>query len=1086
MLKGLRSLLILFSAAFALNSGGQQVTWYWTTQGDSAESYAEYDAVDRNSNCYYTGYFNTGPRQTFGNIAISLSGTQSDFIVKYDPNGNPLWARDATALANTASTTGISVATDRNNSVFETGYYTDSIAFGAFHLNTGNASTSTYLVKYDANGNTQWAKTPVSSDYNEAYYVATDKSNNVLVTGVFEDSIYFNTYKFYSANEADMFLVKYNASGKVSWAAAAITNASFIYGTCVATDDSCNVYVSGSFQDSIYFTPYIKIGNNSGMYNAFLAKYDSNGNCKWAIDIPVTYPEVYPTADATDKSGNVYVTSQFTNAALTLGPSTITDNWNSCSNAMLLKCDRNGNMLWATCAANISMAEVCVIVESSVATDKCNNVYWSGVCSDTFAIGNVYITVPGGGSHPSRAFTYIIKLDSAGNAIGGAGISTQNPITLYFSNGLAIDSLSHVYLDECFPQPASIVVGNDTVYRYLSYSTSFISKLAIGFEIQNSKKDDSICVGDSVVLKVTPAPGTVYKWSTGATTDSIIVKPVITTNYSVVVNNNCNMDTSYVTVFVNSLNLSITGKDSICEGESVELVGSGGNNYQWSNNQTTDSISVKPDSTQTYTLTSVQGTCTYSTPFTVKVTPGVKANLSVLHDTICAKGVSVITANAIHGLSYKWSNGITTSSVNVTDSVNTSYSVTIYGLCDSVNLTTSIKVNPAITFTMSATPDSVCPNGTSVITANPNGGGVTFKWSNGATTSSITVSDSVTTTYSATVYGICDSAKNNITITVVPLPTPLITGTRLKCHGVKDTLAVSGGSTYIWSNGSTTTSYITGAIKADSIISVTVENNFGCAVKDTFNITLKNPPQITNISPASGECGGHPATIGVTAKGNGPFTYTWSPGGATSDSITVSPDSATTYTVSISNGCKVSETVLVSPDYPAINACCNNTILLGDDTILSASGNAIKYRWLDSNEIICLDPPACDSVKVAPTVTTTYTVIGTDKEGCESERIITITVEIPCFNFIVPNVFTPNGDGINDFFEILVENTTQYSIIIFDRWGTEVFKTSNPMLYWDGKTESGANAPDGVYYYILSAFCNGKTVKKNGFVEIIR
>jgi gliding motility-associated-like protein len=131
----------------------------------------------------------------------------------------------------------------------------------------------------------------------------------------------------------------------------------------------------------------------------------------------------------------------------------------------------------------------------------------------------------------------------------------------------------------------------------------------------------------------------------------------------------------------------------------------------------------------------------------------------------------------------------------------------------------------------------------------------------------------------------------------------------------------------------------------------------------------------------------------------------------------------------------------------------------------------------------------CDSVKVSPKVTTTYTVIGTDSLGCQTEQVVTILVETACFNFTVPNVFTPTEAGIlglNNIFYIKTENMNSWSMQIYDRWGVEVFKSSDPTQYWNGNTEGGGQAPAGVYYYLIKGTCENNTYQKDGFVQLIR
>ena len=113
-------------------------------------------------------------------------------------------------------------------------------------------------------------------------------------------------------------------------------------------------------------------------------------------------------------------------------------------------------------------------------------------------------------------------------------------------------------------------------------------------------------------------------------------------------------------------------------------------------------------------------------------------------------------------------------------------------------------------------------------------------------------------------------------------------------------------------------------------------------------------------------------------------------GGATTDTMTVMTCVPTTYTITVSNGCITTKTTTVTPDVPSISACCNTTIPLGDSTLLVASGsNMVYYSWTPGG--ICLSSN-CDSMEVAPTVTTTYTVSGIDSLGCSVQRVVTIVV----------------------------------------------------------------------------------------------
>lgn len=1081
--------LLTFLSVILLSLSSNAQTWYWTSQADSSNSQtASQVAVDRNDNPVYTGYC-SGSRIAFGNIGINISGAQDDFLAKYNTSGKPLWARCAKALNPFTSITGMSVATDRNNAIIEAGYFTDSIAFGAYHLYSNKSNSNSYIVKYDGNGNVLWATSATATKSqnceNQVYTVATDNQNNILLTGYFEDTAIFGNYTLIAPSSIDMYLVKFNSAGTVIWARTATLGAgAFCYGLSVATDDSCNAYMGGNIDGMVTFgsTPAL----NPAGETVYLAKYDSSGKAKWSVNTTATPGQICPTPVVVDRSNNVYIGAQFTNASITFGKSVVTDGAPPCSNSLLAKYDRNGNPLWAACADFISQNEVCEIIESSAATDRCNNVYWSGFCSDTFGVGNVKVTIPGGNINQSTPFAYVIQLDSNGNAIAGAALANQSNV--FFSNYLVVDSLSKALFVSQLDQPDTlVVVGNDTVKAYLKNSTCFLSKFAVVPAIINSKSSDSICKGDSILLHVVPVKGSTYTWSNGKTTDSATFHPDSTTTYFVAINNGCILDTSFVRVVVgDAISAGIKGRDSICKGFNTELVGSGGATYKWSNGKTTDSISVAPLATTTYTVTSYNGGCSRDTTFTVHVVPPPNAAITASPgDSVC-KGDSILLSGS-GGISYKWNNGKTTSTIWANPAMGNTY--TLYVTGSECSDSTTIKVNnyPPITATVSTLKDSICPHGSTTLTAKGSLSPTTYKWSNGATTSSITVSDTVTTKYTATVYGPCNNVTDSIIITVVPLANISINGTHFKCLGSTDTLTVTGANSYIWGNGSTTDTYITGTINADSVITVTGFNSIGCPESKTFTINVAPPPNVTLTY--TNTCLNSPVNIQAVTSGQGPFTYSWAPGGETGSSIMV-PDTGQTYTVTVSNGCKTTHTVTLTPSVPVFSACCNEIISIGDDTILIAQGlpNSVvgSYSW--SPKVTCLNP-TCDSAQVSPTVTTTYTVIGTDSLGCQAERLVTVVVDIPCFNFTVPNVFTPTNSGIyglDNVFYIKTKDLDAWSISIYDRWGKEMFKSSNPTQYWNGNTEGGGQAPAGVYYYIINATCQQTTFKKDGFVQLIR
>jgi len=602
------------------------------------------------------------------------------------------------------------------------------------------------------------------------------------------------------------------------------------------------------------------------------------------------------------------------------------------------------------------------------------------------------------------------------------------------------------------------------------------------------------CFGDCLGSAASSASGGVapytYAWTPSGGTDSSAVD-LCARAYTVTVHdvNGCTGTATVNITQPNALSVTVSSNpaDSACAGQSVILNASGANSYQWSTGATTSSISVVMPAGDTayYGVKGMSGPCSDSVSIKIKIIPKIGvSSITASNDSICKHGTSILTVtDSGNGhVRYKWNTGGTTSSVTISDTESTTYTVTVYGICDSVVKTITIKTipppSPVVTGTLSK-----CKGAKDTLTVN---GGNSYKWSNGATTSSIYITDTGTTTYTVTTYGICDSVKKTITVTLIPPPSPVVTGASSKCKGFTDTLSVSGGTKYLWGNGSTTNNYITGPINADSTITVIAYNSSGCSDTTHYKVNLAPSPNVI-LTPPTVACAGNPVILQAKTTGVSPFEYVWSPGGQTTGSITVNPDSTESYTVVVSNGCVVTKTTTVTPDNPMLNACCDKTIFIGDDTLITASGtNAKLYQWNPS--VNCLNPP-CSLVQVTPSVTTAYTVTMTDSSGCQIESVVTIMVEQPCSNFIVPNVFTPNNPGtlgLDNAFYIKVQNITSWSIFIFDRWGKEVFTSTNPNESWNGKTESGGDAPAGVYYYEITSACFSNTYKKDGFVQLIR
>ena len=86
----------------------------------------------------------------------------------------------------------------------------------------------------------------------------------------------------------------------------------------------------------------------------------------------------------------------------------------------------------------------------------------------------------------------------------------------------------------------------------------------------------------------------------------------------------------------------------------------------------------------------------------------------------------------------------------------------------------------------------------------------------------------------------------------------------------------------------------------------------------------------------------------------------------------------------------------------------------------------------------------------------------------------------------VPNVFTPNGDDVNDYFEVTTDGTTLYEFSVFTRTGTRIFYSLSPRIFWDGKSTGGMELPVGIYYYVIGEDGGSDPFEKAGFIHLFR
>lgn len=244
-------------------------------------------ATDPSGNVFIAGSFSDTMK--FGSYTLTEDSAHfSDFIAKYDANGNVLWAKQSSSVARFyGHVYTVSIATDASGNVFMTGNFVDTLSFGPDTLVTGfhTSNTEIFVIKYDANGNVLWAKQSNSSAYSggQVDAIATDKAGNVFITGDFVDTVSFGAFSLNESGFYNSLLVKYGPAGNELWAKQPNVSSSSSWSIpySVTTDNEGNVYVTGAFSDTLSFGPY-SVFSSSLYAGVFFAKYSGNGTPLWA------------------------------------------------------------------------------------------------------------------------------------------------------------------------------------------------------------------------------------------------------------------------------------------------------------------------------------------------------------------------------------------------------------------------------------------------------------------------------------------------------------------------------------------------------------------------------------------------------------------------------------------------------------------------------------------------------------------------------------------------------------------------------------------------------------------------------------
>jgi len=433
--------------------------------------------------------------------------------------------------------------------------------------------------------------------------------------------------------------------------------------------------------------------------------------------------------------------------------------------------------------------------------------------------------------------------------------------------------------------------------------------------------------------------------------------------------------------------------------------------------------------------------------------------------------------------SYKWSNGATTQTI--TGLAPGGYTITISSGCD-FKYTDSVRIKNTSKLVVSIQGKKViCYGNSDTLTSS---GGGPYLWNNGATTSSIIVSPTGTTTYSVQAGNGPCKGDTSITIIIDSLSPPKISGKDTICIGEQTELdAFGSGGNYLWSNGATTTSIIVSPVTSTTYTARAIG---GCGSSSASIFVYVAPAPVPYfIADITEGCA--PLCIQFkdysTLNQGNIFMWRWKfDNGDTLDeenprfcypdtgkftpSLTVVSNDGCSATIEIVKMITVYSKPIANFTYaPMPVTILEPTVQFTDN---SSDIYGIAFRWWSFGDGQSIPP---QTSIIDPTHTYKDTgiycpqLVVENNKGC-IDTVTNCLFVSPLFTLYIPSAFTPNTDGLNDLFQAKGTYIKTFEMYIFDRWGMELFHSTDINKGWDGTIHgNGVISQEDTYVYMITA-----------------
>ena len=955
--------------------------------------------------------------------------------------------------------------------------------------------------------------------------ITTDSIGNVFVLGntdsknlpiqTYGSSAYFQgTYGgITNGGGGDCFILKFSNSGVLVWATY-FGGSLKEDGKAIKCDASGNIVITGAtnsidlplknpggntyYKDSTD-SPYIE--------ELFVSKFSNNGVYLWGTYFGGAKKD-YPAALALDRSENIYITGTTNSSDFTLfNPGagayfdgTIGGAWQSPYDSFVLKFSNSGQLLLSSFLGGSGYDN-----GYGVSADKLGNVYFIGSTSST----DFYTNNPGGGAYFQNALLapggnfngYILKLNSNDQAVWSTYLGGSSSDVLLST---VCDDYGNVFLcgsstsynfptvnpaNGAFYLPfnglAKMVLLKFNLQSQLIWSTFFGTFGPTAFpSLAKGECNEIYFTFCCAPYCQTCPPMPVTNPGNAAYCDSTSGNGSSSSQYDIFIaafaNNGFlrwgtffggNREDYEMTIATDKKgNIFYTGQ----QGSMNYFTPADYQSY-------TANCIVNPGNGAYYQALPLSPTSTLSPPQAAYpycvigkfISPAVNSNY-VTAGCGSTNSASIQTLSGWGPYSYTWSTGSHADSIANIPQGTYSYTITdhFFGCTDSKTFFLGL---PSLSLNITSPNASICKGQSAQFIVS---GANSFSWMppqtlNASSGATVTASPLATTNYTVTGYNspTC-SSDSVINLIVHPLPLITVLGKDSVCKGSSVTYSAFGAVHYLWtpeqSFGSVSNSTAFAKPQQDVNCTIIGKDTNNCVDSTHFRIHVIPLPQM-QVNGSRVICLGSASTL--TASGAEQFIWTPFTNINYRDSavVMVSPKMETSYTLTGINAksCKDSLAITISIlQLPEVTIMTPDSACSEVDFSLKAFGNG-EFSWWSAASINCSQ---CQNATAQINTTTSFFVTLTDTNHCSNKDSLVVHLKPDCeVELIIPNIFTPNNDMVNDVFKLRGKNITNVICHILNRWGTHVYSFNRLEGFWNGDLPSGMGGADGVYFYVIYA-----------------